>query len=308
MGTILMIKSCVIGLSKIGQIHCNNLKKIKNTSLNFVYDKNFTLRKKTAKRFKCKTSNNFEEILKDKEIKLFIIASPTSTHEYYLNKLIKYKKMIYCEKPISLDGSKLNSLVKKIKTNRIKICIGLNRRFSDTYIKMKRLIKNKKLKIIQITSRSSNANVHQSVRNGGLFMDKGFHFFDLACWFTNSLPNKIITIANPLSTKEFLENNDYSDAVVNMKFKNKVIVEYIFSRNSRLGHEERIKLFGNGFKVDSDKFFKKSIIYKNFDIKHKESYFRCLKKFVYSNKNLLLSEGIKSQNICDEVLKSAKVD
>ena len=43
-----MIKSCVIGLSKIGQIHCNNLKKIKNTSLNFVYDKNSTLRKKTA--------------------------------------------------------------------------------------------------------------------------------------------------------------------------------------------------------------------------------------------------------------------
>ena len=303
-----MIKSCVIGLSKIGQIHCNNLKKIKNTSLNFVYDKNSTLRKKTAKRFKCETSNNFEEILKNKEIKLFIIASPTSTHEYYLNKLIKYKKMIYCEKPISLDGSKLNSLVKKIKTNRIKICIGLNRRFSDAYITMKKLIKSKKVKIIQIISRSSNANVKQSVRNGGLFMDKGFHFFDLACWFANSFPNKIISIANPLSTKEFLKNNDYSDAVINMKFKNKVIVEYIFSRNSRLGHEERIKLFGNGFKIDSEKFFKKSIIYKNFDIKHKESYFKCLKKFVYLNRSLLFNEGIQTQKICDEVLKSARLN
>ena len=171
-----MIKSCVIGLSKIGQIHCNNLKKLKNTSLNFVYDKNSTLRKKTAKRFKCKTSNSFEEILKNKEIKLFIIASPTTTHEYYLDKLIKYKKMIYCEKPISLNASKLDSLVKKIKINRIKICIGLNRRFSDVYIKMKKLTKNKKVKIIQIISRSLNANVQQSVRNGGLFMDKGFHF------------------------------------------------------------------------------------------------------------------------------------
>ena len=303
-----MIKSCVIGLSKIGQIHCNNLKKIKNTSLNFVYDKNLTLRKKTAKRLKCQTSNNFEEILKNKEIKLFIIASPTTTHEYYLNKLIQYKKMIYCEKPISLNASKINSLVKKIKSNKIKICIGLNRRFSDAYIKMKKLIKNKKVKIIQIISRSSNANVQQSVRNGGLFMDKGFHFFDLACWFANSFPNKIITIANPLSTREFLKNNDYSDAVVNMKFKNKVIVECIFSRSSRLGHEERIRLFGNGFKIDSDKFFKKSIIYKNFDIKHKVSYLRCLKKFVSLNKNLLLNEGIQTQKICDNVLKSARLN
>ena len=303
-----MIKSCVIGLSKIGKIHCNNLKKIKNTSLNFVYDKNQTLRNKTAKRFKCQTSNNFEEILKNKEVKLFIIASPTTTHEYYLDKLIQYKKMIYCEKPISLNSSKLKSLVKRIKSNRIKICIGLNRRFSNAYIKMKKLIKNRKVKIIQIISRSSNANVKQSVRNGGLFMDKGFHFFDLACWFSSSLPNKIITIANPLSTKEFLKNNDYSDAVVNMKFRNKVIVECIFSRNSRLGHEERIKLFGNGFKVDSNKFFKKSIIYKNFDIKHKESYFRCLKQFVHLDKNLLLNEGIQTQKICDEVLKSARLN
>ena len=303
-----MIKSCVIGLYKNGKIHCNNLKKIKNTSLNFVYDKNQTLRNKTAKKFKCQTSNSFEEILKNKEVKLFIIASPTTTHEYYLDKLIQYKKMIYCEKPISLNSSKLKSLVKRIKSNRIKICIGLNRRFSNAYIKMKKLIKNKKVKIIQIISRSSNANVLQSVRNGGLFMDKGFHFFDLACWFANSFPNKIITIANPLSTKEFLKNNDYSDAVINMKFKNKVIVEYIFSRNSRLGHEERIKLFGNGFKIDSNKFFKKSIIYKNFDIKHKDSYFRCLKKFVYLSKSLLLNEGIQTQKICDKVLKSARIN
>ena len=107
------------------------------------------IRKKIAKKFKCETSNNFEEILKNKEIKLFIIASPTSTHEYYLNKLVKYKKMIYCEKPISLNGSKLNSLVKKIKTNRVKICIGLNRRFSDAYITMKKLIKNKKVKKVK---------------------------------------------------------------------------------------------------------------------------------------------------------------
>ena len=303
-----MIKSCVIGLSKIGQIHCNNLKKIKITSLNFVYDKDQTLRNNTAKKFKCQTSNNFEEILRNKEIELFIIASPTTTHEYYLNKLIQYNKIIYCEKPISLNASKLNSLVKRIKSKKIKICIGLNRRFSDAYIKMKKLIKNKKVKIIQIISRSSNANVRQSVRNGGLFMDKGFHFFDLACWFANSLPKKIITIANPLSTKEFLKNNDYSDAVVNMKFKNNIIVEYIFSRNSRLGHEEKIKLFGNKFKIDSDKFFKKSIIYKNFDIKHKDSYLKCLEKFVYLNKSLLLNEGICAQRICDEVLRSARIN
>ena len=36
-----MIKSCVIGLSKVGIIHCESILKIKNTSLNYVFDKNY---------------------------------------------------------------------------------------------------------------------------------------------------------------------------------------------------------------------------------------------------------------------------
>ena len=35
-----MIQACVIGLSKIGQIHCKNLIKIKKTQLTYIYDKN----------------------------------------------------------------------------------------------------------------------------------------------------------------------------------------------------------------------------------------------------------------------------
>ena len=70
----------------------------------------------------------------------------------------------------------------------------------------------------------------------------------------------------------------------------------------------KTECFGNSFKIDSDRFFKKSIIYKNFDIKHKESYFKCLKKFTSLNKNLLFNEGIQTQKICDEVLRSARIN
>ena len=90
-----MIKSCVIGLSKIGQIHCSNLKKIKKTKLSYVYDVDPKLRKKISKKYNRLHASDFNTILKDKSIKLFIIASPTTTHEYYLTKLINHKKMIF---------------------------------------------------------------------------------------------------------------------------------------------------------------------------------------------------------------------
>ena len=61
-----MIKSCVIGLSKVGIIHCESLKKIKNASLNYIFDKNYNLSKRLSKKFKCNTSRNFDSILKKK--------------------------------------------------------------------------------------------------------------------------------------------------------------------------------------------------------------------------------------------------
>ena len=90
-----MIKSCVIGLSKVGIIHCESLMKIKNTSLNYIFDKNYNLSKKLSKKFKCKTSRDFNRILKKKDIELFVIASPTTTHHFYIKKLIKFLSLIH---------------------------------------------------------------------------------------------------------------------------------------------------------------------------------------------------------------------
>lgn len=137
-------------------------------------------------------------------------------------------------------------------------------------------------------------------------MDKGFHFFDLACWFGSSTPKKLITIADPISTEDFLKKKDYSDAIVNMKLKNKVIVELRFGRRCRIGQEEKIEIFGKNLKINSDYYFNKKDLYKDWNILHKNTYYKCLKNFVNSGKEYLLNEGILVQKICDMALKSAK--
>ena len=300
-----MIQACVIGLSKIGQIHCKNLIKIKKTQLSYIYDKNQKLCKNLSKKFKCRTSNNFNKILNQKNINLFVIASPTTTHEFYIKKLIKRKKIIYCEKPITGSHKTLSKIEKLIKKNNIKFGVGLNRRFSKEYISLKKKTKSKKIKIIQIISRSANHNVNLSVRNGGLFYDKGFHFFDLACWLGNSLPKKMIVISKSISTEEFLKKGDFSDAVINMRLRNNINVELVFSRMCRLGNIERIKIFGEKFILNTDDYSNKKTLNKDFAIRHKDSYFKCLNNFINSKKSFLLNEGINVQNICEQALKLA---
>tara|TARA_B100000965_G_C19588260_1_gene756810 strand:- start:872 stop:1798 length:927 start_codon:yes stop_codon:yes gene_type:complete len=304
-GKILTIQSCVIGLSKVGLIHCSSLKKIKKTSLAYVYDKNNNLSNKIARKFKCKTSIDFNKILKKKNIKLFVISSPTKTHEYYIRKLIKHKKMIYCEKPILDNNKKLDQIIKLIKKNKIKFCVGLNRRFSKEYMIIKKKIKRKRPSMIHIISRSDNHNLDLSLRNGGLFFDKGFHFFDLACWLGSSTPKKMIVISKSISSDYFLKKGDFSDAIINLKLKNGTIVELVFSRMSRMGTIEKINIYGKNFSLNSDNYVDKKNLHTDFSIRHKNSYFECLKRFVDFEKTFLLNEGILTQKICSKALKLA---
>ena len=301
-----MIKSCVIGLSKVGKIHCESLLKIKKTSLDYIFDKNYNLSKKLSKKFKCNTSQNFNNILKKKDIELFVIASPTTTHDFYIKKLIKFKKMIYCEKPITNNNKNLNSIENLIKKHKIKFCVGLNRRFAKEYVTLKNKINKKKINYIQIISRSANHNIDLSIRNGGLFFDKGFHFFDLACWLGNSKPEKMIVISKSISSEGFLTKGDFSDAVINLKLKNGIVVEIIFSRKCRFGNFEKIKVYGEKFSVDSDNFSNKKTLYSDFSVRHRETYLRCLKKFIESKNNLLMNEAILTQKICAGALKKAR--
>ena len=301
-----MIKSCVIGLSKVGIIHCKSLLKLKETSLNYIFDKNYNLSRKLSKKFKCDTSRDFNNILKKKDIELFVIASPTKTHNFYLKKLIKFKKMIYCEKPITNNNKSLQKLKNLISRNKIKFCVGLNRRFAKEYVALKKKVNKKKINYIQIISRSANHNIDLSIRNGGLFFDKGFHFFDLACWLGNSKPEKMIVISKSISTEDFLVKGDFSDALINLKLKNGVIVEIIFSRRCKFGNFEKIKIYGEKFSLDSDDFSKKKTLYNDFSIRHKDSYLKCLKKFVESRNSLFMNEAMLTQKICANALKKGK--
>ena len=297
-----MIKSCVIGLSKVGKIHCENLLKIRKTSLSYIFDKDYNLSRKLSKKFKCNTSKNFNKILYKKDIKLFIIASPTTSHDFYIRKLIKYNKIIYCEKPIIRNNKKLSKIITLIKKNKIKFCVGLNRRFSKEYVSLKKAVNKKKIKYIHIISRSFNHDINLSIRNGGLFFDKGFHFFDLACWLGNSTPKHMVVIAKSISTNDFLDKGDFSDAVVNLKLKNGVNVEMVLSRKCRFGNHEKIKIYGEKFILDSDNFSIKKELYEDFSVRHRKSYYKCLKKFIDSKKNLLLNEAIIAQKISAEAL------
>ena len=116
----------------------------------------------------------------------------------------------------------------------------------------------------------------------------------------------MIVISKSISSKDFLNKGDFSDALINLKLKNGIVVEIIFSRKCRFGNFEKIKAYSEKFSFDSDHFSNKKTLYDNFSVRHRESYFNCLKKFVESTNNFLMNEAIITQKICADALKKAK--
>ena len=93
-----------------------------------------------------------------------------------------------------------------------------------------------------------------------------------------------------------------------MKFKQNICATFYFARVNKLGHEENITILGDDFSINSDNFFRKDILYEDYDIKFQDTYYECLKNFVINNKSYLLEDGINAQLICDAVLKAAKLE
>lgn len=183
------------------------LSKNKKISKVFVYIKNRSIYKKNTKKI------NYLYNLKNLEaIDCFFILSPADTHLYYIKKILKYKKKIFCEKPAcvnSLEYKFLNNLNKKDKT---KIYFNFNLRHSDFFKIFKKKILEKKIGLPSyFYFKSTNGIVYKKkLRNNWRFKSNnifhkitgnvGVHYIN---FFLGLYPStkKIEVIENNISNK-----------------------------------------------------------------------------------------------------------
>lgn len=125
----------IIGFGSIGKKYYSLLKRnYKNINI-IIFSKTFSTKKNFI--------NTFEE-LKNINLYLCIICTPSNSHLYYCEKIIPFTKNILVEKPISNSIVKANTFYKKIKNKRNRIYIGYNLRQLESINYLRALIKNKK--------------------------------------------------------------------------------------------------------------------------------------------------------------------
>ncbi len=251
------IKTALFGLGRIGQMHANNLRKNSEFELKYVFDLNKNLSKKTSKKFNAVSLNNPDIAFKDNEIKCIFIASSTSTHLKFIEKGAKYKKVVFCEKPLDLNLKKINSSLTKIKKLNPKVQIGFNRRYDPGHNLLKKnLLKNKigKLEKIIITSRDpAPPSLSYLKDSGGIFKDMMIHDFDLARYYLSSDEfTSVFATGSNISDQRFNKIKDYELATTVLKSKKGVQCIITNSRHCSFGYDQRVELFGTKGMMISD--------------------------------------------------------
>jgi predicted dehydrogenase len=89
-----------------------------------------------------KETASFMSIINDIEVNYVYIASNHFSHTEYALSAIKNNKIVYIEKPISVNYQQFKSLVNSIKKNNAEIYAGYNRPFSKAVLDLKKNINN----------------------------------------------------------------------------------------------------------------------------------------------------------------------
>ena len=98
-----MLNVALLGFGRIGQMHAENISNHKSLRLLYVYEKVEKLSIKAKMIYDCIIEKNYNNLFKNKNIDIIFISTPTDTHIKFIEEGIKFKKVIFCEKPLDLD-------------------------------------------------------------------------------------------------------------------------------------------------------------------------------------------------------------
>jgi len=171
-----MINLGVIGLGRIGTIHLQNLLSLSEVMIVGISDPDEKRLQECSKKLNLKAFKNSEELMKEKLLQAVVICSSTDSHVDYVLMACKHQKHIFCEKPLDLNISRIQSTLNAVKEAGVNLFMGFNRRFDPHFSQAALMIKEGHLgkpHLLRISSRDPSPPPIDYVEiSGGLFSNK----------------------------------------------------------------------------------------------------------------------------------------
>ncbi|NDB78444.1 gfo/Idh/MocA family oxidoreductase [archaeon] len=136
-----MVKIIQIGTGGWGKNHCRVLSEL--GVLSGICDLNTELADKLAKQYGVPSIHSIEDLIENHDFDGVVIATPTKTHFTIASELIKHKKHVFVEKPMTYQSIEGEKLVKLAKEHNVLLTSGYIERFNPVVSEVKNIAKEK---------------------------------------------------------------------------------------------------------------------------------------------------------------------
>lgn len=243
------LKTGIIGLGRIGQIHLANLLYHTPDAEVIIASDVSEAAHATAKKAGVITTTNAEDVINHPDVEAVIICAPTPQHVPYTIAAAQAKKHVFCEKPLDVTVPAILSAQKAVKDNGVKLMLGFNRRFDPNFARVRSLVNDGSVgdpHIVKVTSRDPAPPPLEYVKvSGGLFLDMTIHDFDMARFITGSEVTEVYVKGEALIDPRIKQYNDIDTAVIVLTFANGAIGVIDNSRKAVYGYDQRLEVFGS---------------------------------------------------------------
>jgi predicted dehydrogenase len=174
----------IVGFGGMGNWHRETIANIEGLTVGGIYDISDE-RKTYAKEVGVHSYASLEELLEDEQIDLVLVSTPNDLHKSIAIQAMRAGKNVVSEKPVTLNSSDLQEMIKVSEETGKLFTVHQNRRWDEDYLTMKKIFEEQQLgEVFRIESRVHGSRGipgdwrQEKERGGGMVLDWGVHLLD----------------------------------------------------------------------------------------------------------------------------------
>ncbi|MGB0855503.1 MAG: Gfo/Idh/MocA family protein [Nitrosopumilus sp.] len=205
------MKIVQIGVGGWGKNHARVLSQL--GTLSAVCDTNSQRSAEYGKIYSVNYYDSLEKLLNSENFDAAVIVTPTSTHAEIATQLLKIKKHVFVEKPMtykSEDGERLAKLAEK---NKVILTCGYIERFNPAVEIVKKVVNEKKFGDLVMLEFHRENRIPLHVKDVGIIYDTSVHDIDTANWLFDDMPHVVFARAGKIKH----EHEDFASIMLGYK-------------------------------------------------------------------------------------------
>ncbi len=251
MGNMGKVRFAIVGCGVISEMHFKGIEETEEAELVAVCDYDREVTDKVSKKYHVPGYYNLEDLLKEDDIDVVSICTPSSLHAEQTILAAKARKHVLVEKPMAIHLKEIDRMIEACEENNVQLATVFPRRMSPQVQYVRDVIQEGRLGKLSLCS--AYAKIYRSQEyydsagwrgtwefdGGGAMMNQGIHTVDLLQWLTgpvSSLYGKARTVLRNI------EVEDTVTALLNFDSGAMGVIE--ITTTATLNQPQRIEIHG----------------------------------------------------------------